>query len=376
MDETEGQLALRERWLKACHQVTAALLSGEDFAGTLHLVAEQARAVSGASVGAVARPAPDDESTLVFDVIASPDPEHKRLAMLTVPTEGTAAGQAFTSGEPVVVRQYGVYVAAQQGGAVPANVKDLDSAVAVPLVVGSETLGVLLVAKFGDKVPFTDIDVELVRDFAAHAAVTVQFARAEDDRRRLAVLEDRDRIGRDLHDLVIQRLFAIGLGLRELNRPELGRFVQDIDETIRELRNSIFSLQEPAEGGIRSLLLELARESAAALGFEPRVGFDGPLEAAVTGPLRIDVLAAARESLANVARHAAATSVTVEATVDRDGRRFSLTVLDDGIGLPRDPARRSGLANLTSRAARWGGTCSVDPVPGGGTRLTWTAGLR
>lgn len=377
MNETAGQSELRERWLEASHQVTAALLSGENIGGTLHLIAEQARVVSGASVGAVARPSEDDPSTLVFEVIASGDPEHARLVNVTVPVEDTATGTAFSSGQPVVVRQYGSHVAEQQGGIVPETVKDLDSAVAVPLIVGSATLGVLVVAKFGDHVPFTEREIELVRDFAVHAAVTMEFARAEADRRRLAVLEDRDRIGRDLHDLVIQRLFAIGLGLRELHRPELAGFVTAIDETIRDIRNSIFSLQEPAESdSFRSELLRLARDSAGALGFEPKVSFDGPLEAVITGPLRADVLAALRESVTNVVRHAAATSVSVWAAVDRDGRGFTLTVTDDGIGVRRDLTRRSGLANLTRRAAGWNGECRLENLPGGGARLTWTAEVR
>jgi signal transduction histidine kinase len=393
VNDTEGRARLRERWLEASRQVTAAVLSGENFPATLHLIAEEARSVSGANVGAIARPSEDDEageggeigeitvSTLVFEVIASPDPEHDQLANTTVPVEGTATGSAFSSGRPVVVRQYGGYVAEQQGGSIPETVKDLDAAVAVPLIVGAKKLGVLVVAKFGEQEPFTEDDVEMVREFAVQAAVTMEFARAESDRRRLAVFEDRERIARDLHDLVIQRLFTIGLGLRELDRPELGGFVADVDATIREIRNSIFSLQETADGGgFRSELLRTARESSAALGFEPRVGFDGPLEAAITGQLRADVLATVRESLANVARHAGATAVSVEAVVDPGGRRLTLTVTDDGVGVgvgtPGKPLRRSGLANLSRRAHRWSGTCTLDSGPDGGTRLTWTAQAR
>src|SRR5439155_14704302 len=194
---------------------------------------------------------------------------------------------------------------------------------------GSTTFGVLLVAKFNDKVPFTDVEVELVREFAALAAMAMELAEADADRRRLAVLEDRDRIARDLHDLVIQRLFVIGLGLEGLGRPELAGFVREIDQTIREIRNSIFSLQEPDSTGTRAEVLKLVRESAPALGFEPRISFDGPLDAAVTGEVRADLTAAVRESLANVARHAQANSASVELTVDSSGRQLVLTVTDD-----------------------------------------------
>jgi signal transduction histidine kinase len=200
------------------------------------------------------------------------------------------------------------------------------------------------------------------------------------------VLEDRDRIARDLHDLVIQRLFAIGLGLEGLSRlttqPELAGqvtgFVRDLDRTIRDVRNSIFSLQEPAEAhaGVRSDLLRMAQDSAGMLGFEPRISFDGPLDAAVAGPVRSDLLATVREALSNVARHAEASSASVEVFVDRDGGRLSLQVVDDGTGIPEDLPRKSGLANLAQRAERWHGKLSVERRPGGGTKLAWTAVLR
>ncbi|HVW43219.1 MAG TPA: GAF domain-containing protein [Amycolatopsis sp.] len=377
----------RERWREASQQVMAALLTGESNSDTLHAIAERAREVARASIGAIALPSDTEPGTLVFEVIASPDPEHQHVAGVTVPTEGTASGVAYTSGKPVVVRQYGGFVVTQQAGSdteMPPMVKDLDSAVAAPLVVGPETIGVLLVAKVRDKAPFTDSEVELVRDFATHAALAVEFARAEDDRRSLAVFQDRDRIARDLHDLVIQRLFAIGLGLeglgRTAERPEIADkvsgFVRDLDRTIRDVRNSIFSLQEPAAArGVRSDLLRLAQDSTTMLGFEPRVSFDGPLDSAVTGPMRSDLIATVREALSNVARHADASAVSVEVTVDRAGRRVTLTVIDDGVGMPDEMPGSDGLTNLKRRAERWHGTLSVRPRSTGGTALEWTAAL-
>jgi signal transduction histidine kinase len=383
------QALRRERWREASQQVTAALLSGEDSSTTLHTIADRARVVAHASGGAIALPSQTDPGALVFEVIASPYPEYQRLVGAVVPKEGTASGQAYTTGEPVVVSQYGGHVAVQQANTdldVPPGIKDLDSAVAVPLVAGAEKLGVLLVVKFRDETPFTDAEVGMVRDFAAHAALAIEFARAEENRRRLVVFEERDRIARDLHDLVIQRLFAIGLGLEGLSRlttqPELAGqvtgFVRDLDRTIRDVRNSIFSLQEPSEAhaGVRSDLLRMAQDSAGMLGFEPRISFDGPLDAAVAGPVRSDLLATVREALSNVARHAEASSASVEVFVDRDGGRLSLQVVDDGTGIPEDLPRKSGLANLAQRAERWHGKLSVERRPGGGTKLAWTAVLR
>ncbi|SFI61386.1 GAF domain-containing protein [Amycolatopsis sacchari] len=380
------QTLRRERWREASQQVTAALLAGEDGGTTLHTIADRARVVAGAPVGAVALPSETEPDTLVFEVLASPYPGYERLVGARVPYDGTASGRAFLRGEPVVISSYGGYAAIQQANSglrAPDTFADLDSAVAVPLKAGSQKLGVLLVVRFRDEEPFTDAEVGLVRDFAAHAALAVEFARAEEDRRRLVVFEERDRIARDLHDLVIQRLFAIGLGLEGLSRltkqPELAErvtgFVRDLDRTIRDVRNSIFSLQEPAEahGGVRSDLLRMAQDSTAMLGFEPRVSFDGPLDAAVTGPLRADLLATVREALSNVARHAGANSVAVEVVVERGNRELSLTVLDDGVGCTGSSPHGQGLANLRKRAARWHGTLTVGPRPEGGTKLVWTA---
>ncbi len=378
----------RERWLEASHEVTAALLTGENPQRTLRLIAEHARVVAGATAAAVAVPREDDPGTLVFEVVAAGEHAPPGLTGLTVPVEGTASGEAFRTGEAVVVRDYGRYVAKEQAKVniqMPEQVTELDSAVAVPLIVGGETLGVLLVAKFGDAAPFTDDEVGLARTFAGHAALAMEFARAEEDRQRLAVFTERDRIARDLHDLVIQRLFATGLGLEGLRplvtQPEvadrLTGFVHELDRTIREIRNSIFSLTQPEETGegLRAELLRVAQDCTPALGFTPRVGFTGPVDTAVPPPVRADLAATVREALSNVARHARARAVSVEVAVDGAGRSLTLTVADDGVGIPDEPGRRSGLVNLGERAARWRGRCSVGRGGERGTTLVWTADL-
>jgi signal transduction histidine kinase len=381
------QARRRERWLAASYEVTSALLTSQELGSTLRLIADQARLVAGGSVVAIARPTGETPVRLTFEVVEPTGPDADRLSGLTVPTEGTATGQAFVTRRPVVVRDYGAHVAEQQRahGPLPRIVADLDSAVAVPLIAGEEALGVLLMAKFREKAPFTDAEVRLAETFAGHAALAVAFARAQADRQRLAVFEERDRIARDLHDLVIQRLFAIGLGLEGLSRlstdplvaERVTGFSRDLDRTIREIRNSIFSLQEPAEaqGSLRSELLRVALDASGMLGFEPRIGFDGPLDAAVPNVVRTDLVATLREALSNVARHAAAHAVAAEVTVDREGKHLILTVSDDGIGIPAAPSRRSGLANLAERAARWGGICTARAGPSGGTVLEWSADL-
>ncbi|PXY22915.1 histidine kinase [Prauserella muralis] len=382
---------LRERWLAASQEVTATLLGGEDPEAALRLIAERARAVSGATVGAIARPDEDRPGTLVFDIVETAGAVPQPITGLSVSTEGTATGEAFTTGKAIVVRDYGAHVADYQqertDARLPAIVAQLDSAVAVPLTVGSNTLGVLLVAKVGDAPPFGDDEVELVQTFAAQAALALEFGRAARDRERLAVFEDRERIAHDLHDLVIQRLFAIGLGLEGLGRltsspriaEQVSGFVHELDRTIRDIRNSIFSLQDtdPAEGpgGLRSELLRVVLDTSPALGFEPRISFEGPLDTAVPSAVRPDVVATLREALSNTARHAAATEVSVTVALDRGGRTLSVSVTDNGAGMPARPGRRSGLANLAERAARWLGRLTLTPAAGGGTVLNWTVSL-
>ncbi|AXB48845.1 histidine kinase [Amycolatopsis albispora] len=376
------QAEQRERWLRASHDVTSALLSGEDPEATLRLIAGRACQVAGATAGGIARPTDETAAVLEFAVVEPPGPDADRLTGLTVPAEGTATGMAFTSGEPVVVRRYGDHVTVQQSGVdLPPVVGDLDSAVAVPLRVGGESLGVLVVAKLRDEVPFTDVEVRLALTFGAHAALAMEFARAEQDRQRLAVLEDRDRIARDLHDLVVQRLFAIALGLEStgllLDEPRvaerLRRFVDDLDATITEVRNSIFALQQPAEG-LRARIARACAEAASSLGFEPHVGFAGAVDAAVPPAVEADLFATLREALSNVARHSGATKVSVTVAVDGQGSELRLTVADNGTGIG-EPVRRSGLANLAARAARWHGTSAVHGEPGRGTTVDWAIRL-
>ena len=200
-----------------------------------------------------------------------------------------------------------------------------------------------------------------------------------------ATVEDRERIARDLHDTVIQRLFAIGLSLQASARlitdeKALSRVVTAIDEldtTVREVRAAIFELHSARLPGrsVRQELLDLCTEAARGLGFDPVVRFDGPIDTAVDGSLADDLFAVARETLSNVARHAAATTVEVGADV-RDGT-LTIRVSDDGRGI--DPGRSSGgrgVTNLATRAAKAGGSFTVTPRDSGGTDVVWSAPIR
>jgi signal transduction histidine kinase len=222
--------------------------------------------------------------------------------------------------------------------------------------------------------------------FAAHASVALELADSRATERRLVLLEDRDRIAMDLHDHVIQELFAVGLGLEGLAAQtsadgdqrvaqRLRKSVEDVDRTIRRIRTSIFDLRGPlvaASDGLRRRVLEVASDLTTALGYAPHVAFAGAVDAVAADDLTDDVVACVREALTNVAKHAHARSASVD--VSAAGGELVVTVSDDGIGAA-GATRSSGIANLRARAARWDGSCEIDSPPSGGTTVTWRVRL-
>ncbi len=205
---------------------------------------------------------------------------------------------------------------------------------------------------------------------------------------RLAVHEDRDRIARDLHDVIIQRLFAIGLGLQsvlgQVGDPDVARklsdFVDDLDATIHDVRRTIFSLQEPDErpSGLRGEIVRAVGRSVPLLGFEPQLTMTGPLDSAVPDGLRPDLLAVITEALTNVARHSGARTAGVLVLLDPTVSatpRVTVVVDDDGAGPQPSDVAGNGLLNLAHRAQRSGGTLRMEPGTGGGSRLTWSVPL-
>lgn len=199
-----------------------------------------------------------------------------------------------------------------------------------------------------------------------------------------AVFEERDRIARDLHDLVIQRLFAIGLGMQALTRKlgapeeELRGFVGELDQTIRDIRTSIFCLQQRPNTvpSLRAEILQEISDASTALGFEPTVRLEGPLDSVVPPEVHLDLIATLREALSNVVRHAMAERAWVTVLIDKTGNRLELLVQDDGLGLPAGRPRCSGLANIRRRAVRHGGRCQAYAPEEGGTRVLWAVPLR
>jgi len=254
----------------------------------------------------------------------------------------------------------------------------MGSGIFLPLHAAGETFGVLGVLMAKNRESLEPHEADLLQAFSMQAAAAFAHARARREVEQLHLLSERERIARDLHDTVIQRLFAVGLSLEATGRrptaemqDRISQAVSDIDDTIRSIRSSIFSLEARAEdpAGLRSRVLDVVAEATPSLGFEPAVRFEGPVDTLAGVEITDNVVAVLRESLSNVARHAQATAadVTVSATDD-----IMLVVEDNGIGSAAF-AREGGhgVANLQERARMLGGYASVTGREPHGTRVEW-----
>jgi PAS domain S-box-containing protein len=254
----------------------------------------------------------------------------------------------------------------------------LGSALFLPLHTASEIFAVLAIAQSPDSGALEPHDIDLLHAFGIQASASLAFARARREVEQLQLLGERERIARDLHDTVIQRLFAVGLSLEATGRrppheiqERLQQAVTDIDDTIRSIRTSIFTLQTRIEGakGLRGQVLDVVSDLTPTLGFEPSVRFEGPVDTVATTELTDNVVAVLREALTNTARHAHATAanVTIEA-----GDELVVTITDDGTGADEfERAGGHGVHNLTERARNFGGDARVTAVEPHGTRVDW-----
>jgi signal transduction histidine kinase len=267
--------------------------------------------------------------------------------------------------------------AAPESCGVPANHPAMTSFLGVPVRVRDELFGNLYLTNKEGAPEFTEDDEATASVLALAAGVAIEKARLQAAVRDHTLTEDRDRIARDLHDSIIQRLFAIGLSLqgtaRLVDRPEaasrIGDAIDKLDETIRLLRTAIFDLEVTIrQDGFRRMVFDLLHELTPLLGTHPQVTFSGPVDTAVTGPRADQVLATLREALTNVAKHAAASNVIVTIAA---GDEFRLIVADDGRGMDGNSPGGLGLKNLRQRAERLGGSLDLGRSREGGTRLTW-----
>jgi PAS domain S-box-containing protein len=365
-----------EAQLRAISEVTNAVLTDEPIGLVLRLLARRAHELAGAELATIA--APEGDAALV--VAAADGPHAEMLEGTVLPLDGSIAGHVLRSGKAQLVddasQEEGIYPPLLAlGGVVPAFF--------VPLVAHDRNLGTLCVANPRGGRRFTYDDMTIVESFASQASIAIEYVRAQQGLKRLAVIEDRERIGRDLHDHVIQRLFAIGIGLEALHGrawqdPVIGErlrgAVDQLDKTISDIRATIFDFNRDRTGtGLRGHVLSIIDEAAGSLGFRPEARFVGAVDISVPEEIANHVVAVVREALSNAARHARARAVSVHVEARSD--QLLLRVADDGVGMPADQKRSSGLSNLEGRARQLGGTFFVGAGLEGGTLLEWRVPL-
>jgi signal transduction histidine kinase len=369
----------RQTWLEETSELTRELLSTPR-ADALDLVAETVQRLASAERVALHTPGGDSFASVTATVVGDGEPP------LSAEDERALAGWVLSTGAALRRDEDGDLEAVTTGptqelpGVRPLNGPGL---LVVPLVGSGRQHGALVISRGRGERGFAPGDVETATTFAGHVSLALEVAARRRDQERIQLLEDRARIARDLHDHVIQQLFAAGMTVQGViasleDRAEvamLDEVVDLIDEAVGQIRTSIFHLRTPPRGvgGLRAAVLETLRDVRDALGAKPQVRFSGPVDSLSDAELVQDVRAVVREGLSNVARHAGARAVSV--SVVAEGENLSVVVTDDGAGLGKIP-RRSGLANLDERAARRGGELTISTPPHGGTRLDWRVPLR
>ncbi|MBD0734734.1 histidine kinase [Streptomyces sp. CBMA29] len=363
-----------QRWMAANAEIVSTLLSGAGEMDVLGLIVEHGRHILAADLGVVALPV---EGTTDLQVMIAVGVDAETHRGLVLPCEGSFMGAAMAAARPITTVEIAEDPRVTSG---PPRWSGLGPTIAVPMMAGGTVRGVLLLARELGSVPFTEAESSPLLSFAGQAALALELAERRRGAEQLALLEDRDRIARDLHDLAIQRLFATGMTLqsavRFVQHPEaserLLRAVDDLDETIKIIRSTIFGLRshdrERTTRGLRIRASMAVEDAVPTLGFTPGLRMEGLIDTDVPAPVAEETVAVLVEALSNVTRHARATSAEVSLVVASG--TLTVTVDDDGVGAPSG-GRRSGLRNLEERAGRLGGELALSTSPRGGTRLVW-----
>ena len=375
------QLRRREAALSALQEVAASVLGGAEPADSLRFVAERARVLANADLATFALPAADGE-TLIMEV--SDGNLGVDLTGMRFPRAGSVSGDVLRTGETAIIADLSQDVRQAQP---QVRSGEVGPAIFVALTADDQPFGTLFVGRAAGSPAFSLPDVEMVRSFATQASVVLDSARRRQRLVHMSLLEDQERIARDLHDTVIQRVFGVGLSLQgvirlvhdEVARDRISGAINDLDVTVRHIRTVIFdaeSATSTSAPGLRRDVLEVAREASRLLGFDPAVTFDGPIDTVVGADVARSAVATVREALSNVTRHAQATHV--EIVVAAASQMLSIRIMDDGVGLPpdADPSGGHGLRNMRGRAERLGGHFQLQPGPRNrGTVVQWTVRL-
>jgi signal transduction histidine kinase len=363
----------RQQWLQASTVVTRGSLTDSD--DSLVEIARQVADLADAEICTVVLVlAPGDR----LRVEVAEGREASILRGMVYPLAGTVSGEVLRTAEPVSIAD----VTREGSGRIALSERvDIGPAMVLPLAGSKGARGTLVVGRSPGRRPFTGAETEMASTFATQAALALELAEARADQERLQLYEDRARIARDLHDHVIQQLYASGLTVQGISRrlgdPELVTRLEEVvvslDDAIGQIRTSIFQLRQPERRGLRAIVTAIVADLRGGLGFEPFVRFVGPVDSLTDGPTCEDVAAIVRESLTNITRHASAS--TAELEVRAEHQQLVVTVRDDGSGMGRS-SRRSGLDNLRVRAERRGGTIVLaDGIGGRGLSVIWSVPL-
>ena len=367
----------QQQWMQANAEVATTLLSGADPDEVLAAVTRQVRELSHADLTMLALPE-QDPRMLVISFAEGDGADSVRG--LVLPAEHSLSGLVLATGEPLAIEDFAGDE--RTADVVRGAMGHIGPAVLFPLGAAGDVRGVLTIGRRRGGMPFPEATADVVGSFAAQAGIALELAARRRDAERLSLYEDRDRIARDLHDLVIQRLYATGMSLEGtvpmINRPEAAtrvkRAVDAMDETIKDIRLTIFALQsrgQEDEPNLREAIVSVVEEIAPSTGFTPSLRLGSKLNGKVRPEIADDMLTALREALSNAARHSQASRVDVSVDVDADGF-LVVRVSDNGVGIPPE-GRRSGLRNLRLRAEKLGGELRLGPADadGTGTELVW-----
>ena len=367
----------QQQWMQANAEVATTLLSGADPDEVLAAVTRQVRELSHADLTMLALPE-QDPRMLVISFAEGDGADSVRG--LVLPAEHSLSGLVLATGEPLAIEDFAGDE--RTADVVRGAMGHIGPAVLFPLGAAGDVRGVLTIGRRRGGMPFPEATADVVGSFAAQAGIALELAARRRDAERLSLYEDRDRIARDLHDLVIQRLYATGMSLEGtvpmINRPEAAtrvkRAVDAMDETIKDIRLTIFALQsrgQEDEPNLREAIVSVVEEMAPSTGFTPSLRLGSKLNGKVRPEIADDMLTALREALSNAARHSQASRVDVSVDVDADGF-LVVRVSDNGVGIPPE-GRRSGLRNLRLRAEKLGGELRLGPADadGTGTELVW-----
>jgi two-component system, NarL family, sensor histidine kinase DevS len=363
---------LRQQWLEASAEIRNELLSGASEDDALGLIAQRTRELT------------ESDATLL---VLGPDPNGGDFVVRAQDGPEKLGHRHVDGRDPLlleVVESRTAVLAGSPGDLLTGvGLPVYGSTVAVPLYAHDMVIGVLVALRKNDRVAFDPGEVPLLISFAEQATLALELGEKNRSLRRLDVYADRDRIARDLHDHVIQRLFATGLQLQGTLRRSTDPAVQhqiqlrveELDETVRQIRTAIFDLHttgDGAQGGLRRQLLDTAAEAAAGSGLSPSVRMSGAVDTLVEPGIGAHAVAVVREAVSNAVRHGGGTAVTVTVEAYRD---LLIDVVDNGIGIDASAAR-SGLRNLEERARECAGELTVRVEPLGGTRLSWRVPLQ